>query len=297
MLSQQRSLLVPVSESSSQVQPARSTLTRYRTVLTSDGRPERQRWSVDRLTLIPDPWSRGCVDLTASAVAGDCLKDAGIHDKHSVVIGVGIEPRNGDIAAVRLSKAAATRCGWSSSPMLKRFYRRGAMVMLWTANGDQQSLLIPARSLTVLGVVIASYSDSWAALSERSRWERGMPKAARAARETLQKAAVDAWQARHGCLRVPDDTMADEGFGAGDLAYYERGVRPKRGTAAVVRLTEAARLRCGFPSQTVVRRCVYLGDAILLKAAGIGGHDRIVMTADVVSVSRVTSVSRRLRYE
>jgi SOS-response transcriptional repressor LexA len=182
--------------------------------------------------LVPDPWSRGCTNVGVSIVEGNCLVPSGIRSGETVVIGYGIAPRDGEIAAVQMSAGAAKRFGLKgdrrSAPMIKHWHWRGGRVLLHASNSEHPSYLLSRRSVHVLGVVLSVHppfgaGDAWRRLRAEGR--------------QLGRIAPDP---EGFAMTMPDDSFADWGVRAGDTLIVEIASTASPDTLVVVRDADGA---------------------------------------------------------
>lgn len=165
-----------------------STESRHRPYPTVDPGPEtpvithRRRKAVSgrfvkrrSIQFITDPSTRGCDQLSLPIfIEGECLKPSGVHHGYWALIGEGIQPRNGEIAMVRVLKDAATSATLGTRWMLKHYYHRGDRVLLWTSNHDFRSLLFPADAVSVFGCLVSAHESVKCALELERRLYRLM---------------------------------------------------------------------------------------------------------------------------
>lgn len=106
-------------------------------------RPIDQVGSGERVT-VPGHLLSGRGEHFVLRVVGDSMIEDGIYDGDFVIVLREEVPLDGDMAV----------CLVGDSATLKRFYREGAMVRLQPANPAMQPIRVPAKDVTVQGVVV-----------------------------------------------------------------------------------------------------------------------------------------------
>jgi hypothetical protein len=139
----------------------------------SYGKRTRDQKSV---TFVADPIGRGCTGVHIAFAHGPCLEPSGIHSGQIMVVGAGIDPREGDLVTARIYATTPDGQRLPFGPTVKHWHRRGDHVILRPTHPDHEPFLEKVDDVKVIGVVISSHDAMGDALDMRYELSEKLPK-------------------------------------------------------------------------------------------------------------------------